>query len=404
VSGTQFFTGYFGIAGLYLFFVCVTIIWSLACAGGNYLFWAGVFIALVGYFLAQIGVWYLVCQFCVRNATKCRIILPAVLMTSFVFWMERCSFFLFGCCEGVPLFQPLIFLLDSFIVRNLVFFVGAWSTLFLLHICLLTFFVRRWGVVMRVFFLVVLCGSFFIERVLQPPLWLTRCVVLRPPFVPGVSVDISAHVQSIAHLVAAIAQHKDLVFMPESAVPFVFADYASAYTALCSLSEGHTLFFGTHRRSRLCSRDIFNAVYCLRGGHEFFWHDKTHGMIGLERLPVAFQCGVIMRGLRPLLGDGFFVQAERSDAMGADVCALGEGLVLKPFICSEFFYCYHLDKLDTGIVVVAFVNDAWFAGTAVPYLLWAVARLKALFLRRTVLYISYRYAGLFDIAGNWFCL
>ncbi len=475
MNATHFFSGYFCVAGLYVLSVCATVIWCLARAGGNYLFWVGVGIVLVGYLLAQVWAWYFVCCFfgkiflktahpelvegsnCAefspivspkpahekpfdklrvcgiicylpsrslsraRRGDKlrvcgqrdlfvrsflgaCRIILSAGLLTGFVFFMERCSLFFFGCCEGVPLFQPLIFLLDSFIVRDAIQLIGAWWTLFFVHGFLSVFCLGRWrvGRVVCLLFFFCLAVSFMVDKKtsVSPP-WLARCAVVRPPFVPGGAVDVSAHVQSVAHQLTALEPCRDLIFFPESAFPFPLSDHPSAHAALSSLSVGRTLFLGTHKHF---SQRSCNAALCLCNGQELFWHEKTHGMIGLERLPLFLQWGPVMRGLRPLLGDGFFVQAVSPENLALDGCFVCDGLFLVPLICSEFFYCHSAHLLVPETVILALVNDAWFANTSIPDLLWYIARLKSLLWGCGVLYISYRYAGLFDATGSWFIL
>lgn len=408
MNATHFFLGYFCVAGLYALVLCATVIWCLARAGGNYLFWVGVGVALAGYLLAQVWAWYFVCCFCgkVFRETACRIILFALLLTSFVFFMERCSLFLSGCCEGVPLFQPLIFLLDSFIARYAIQLMGGWWTLFVFHACLLFFCLESWHArgVMGSVFLMVFLGSFFSDKKTSapPPPWLARCAVVRPPFVPGRAIDAAAHLQSVAHQMAALEPCRDLIFLPESAFPFPLCDNLPAHAALSSLSVGRTLFLGTHKR---CSRGVFNAALCLCNGQEIFWHEKTHGMMGLERLPLFLQGGVlgeaVMRGLRSLVGDGFFAQAAAPKNSVLDGCFVCNGLFLAPLICSEFFYRYRVRLLVPETVIVALVNDAWFDDTCMPDLLWYVARFKSLSWGCRVLYVSYRYAGLFDATGNW---
>lgn len=437
---TGYISGYFLIARSYVAAVCLAIIWSLARVSGSYLFWLVIGLLLISYFFIQIAVWEWFTRVMCR-IYKCRIILSAGLCTCFIIWMERGALFLFGQFEGVPLFEPLIFLLDSVLVRWLIGHVGAWGTLFVVHSILGMVFLacprepfetilrdkplripqgervvvsgfstpnrsrkknvsRGVGLVL----LLILAGDLlFSSRFIPPPdrpAWLSQCAIVRPPFTPCCAVNSCEHINSIATELALLDSSKKIIFMPESAVPFPFTSRSMAGAALLSLSEGRTLLFGAHRDgshrdgSGHAGQETYNTAFCLRDGAVIFSHDKTHGMVGLERLPVLLQVSWIMRGLGPLLGTGFFAQSH----MPIVACpGLGTSPALLVLICSEFFYRYSRSGIASDMVVVALVNDAWFARTFIPRLLLWTARLRALELRRQVLYVSYFHADSFGL-------
>lgn len=404
----RFLRSYFVIAGILTFGLCIAVFSSLARAGGSGVFWITVTIAVAVYLVAQILCWYFLLTRLMRRMKKSRIIFSVFGMTFFILWMERFSFLLFGCCEGVPLFQPLIFALPHLFFRVIVAKMGTFFSLLLFHYMVLVVATGGRFARFMAILIVFVCGALgryvFHSGVISPPDWIERCVVVRPPFVPGVSIEVFGHVQGIAHELAGVHGRwpgRDLIFMPESAVPFALEDYAAAREAFASLSLGRTIFFGAHRaQESVRGRSVFNAALCFVDGELFFWRDKTHGMVGVERLPGYLQCGWIMRGLGPLLGSGFFVQADCADAGRWAVCDLS-GMSVLPLLCSEFFYSHRIQASCT-VIVLALVNDAWFKRTPIPYVLWCCARYKAVRWKRTILYVSYDYAGLFDAAGNWF--
>lgn len=396
---------YFCVAQGYILMLCFTLTWTFARASGNYLFWFIVGAVLAGCFSVQIYVIGRLIDRVIRSCLGiCRIILLAISCTCFVWWMERVSLFFLGRIEGVPLFQPLIFLLDSLLVRLLIACIGVWGALFILHLFLIVFVVYVRTRVAWFLLGLLLCdgmvsfGVTFLSGC--EPGWLKMCAIVRPSFVPGAVVNSMRHVNEIAHCFASVnGTAKKIIFMPESSLPFPFASCRQSGAALCSLSLGHTIFFGSQRDGG--TGDVFNTVFCLRDGAVVFWHDKTHGMVGFERLPCFLQVNFILRGIGSLLGNGFFTQSVSSVP---DICInAGTGMPnFLPLICSEFFYWYGMAKVPDKTTVVAMVNDAWFSGTVIPILLRRLGRLRALELPGGVLYVSYRYGGFFDMTGKWY--
>lgn len=405
------FISYFLVAQIYAVLIGCSGAWCLARASSSYLFWSFIGLLVTSYFFIQIGAWawaiWAIMGLIKPNLFFCRIILLAGLLTSFVVWMERGSLFLFGKFEGFFLFQPLIFLLDSSIIRSLIRTIGSWGTLFILHVLLGAVLgsgakLRMTGLVC----LLILTGDLLFSDYLiscvtancQLPAWLEQCAIVRPPFKPGGQVDTSAHINEIAAQISQISSAKKIIFMPESAVPFPVSGTGPIGAALCSLSRGRVLVFGAHRFEQYADqKNIFNTAFCLCDGSISFLHDKTHGMIGLERLPKFLQADWVMRGLGSLVGTGFFTQSDRPDTLWRCSSAGPDFFLL---ICSEFFYRYDQCGIPADTVVVALVNDAWFAGTFIPALLVRTARLRALELQRGVVYISYFHATAFGLYCN----
>ncbi|MCL5436942.1 MAG: hypothetical protein M1549_03655 [Candidatus Dependentiae bacterium] len=439
---------YFFASALYTSLISTVAIWSLARVGKNYLFWLVVSCLLTFYLLLQLCCWYLFCKRmpCERTlcrsviraghspaghspakpaltVTACRIILISLCLTLSVWWMERCSFFIFGAWEGGPFFQPLIFLDELYLVRIILQHFGPFITLFLLHlgfVCSLhlsTFHCFRPARCI-LFLCVVIMGLEFVVRLwvcrASRPVWLDRCCVIRPAWVPGARCFPRLVVDEIA---AQFAERvltdpgRDLIFLPESALPFSLVDSAVAYAAISALSTGRWIFLGTYRRAASDGEPVmFNAALCMADGNVALCHDKSHGMPGLERLPPLFATPAVCAGLSPVIGSGFFAQAHPSEGpvLGEQLLSVpGEGgaeLSFSMLICSELFYRYRAPAGDPDTVIVALVNDAWFAHTPLPALLWRIAGCKACAWRRQILYISYEYAGLFAKDGSWFSL
>lgn len=439
------FVGYFLVAQVYVVLIVCSGAWCLARAAGTYLFWSLIGLLIISYFSIQLGVWAWAIRAIMGRIKPsnffCRIILSAFLFTTFVIWMERGSLFFFGEFEGFFLFQPLIFLLDSTIIRSLIGTIGSWGTLFILHVLLgmvcdplmslesahpegvkdpliPSVFSKKKCIegegslradkiktVGLLCLLILISDLLFSDCLIscvttnyQLPVWLEQCAIVRPPFRPGCSVNSSFHINQIAAQIAQISTAKKIIFMPESAVPFPVSATGPVGAALCSLSRGRVLVFGAHRIEQQADQEnIFNTAFCLSDGAISFLHDKAHGMLGFERLPKFLQSDWVIRGLGPLLGTGFFTQADRADRLCRCGGNLPDFLVL---ICSEFFYRYDRCGIPADTVIVALVNDAWFAGTFIPALLVRTARLRALELQRGILYLSYFHATTFGLYCN----
>lgn len=234
----------------------------------------------------------------------------------------------------------------------------------------------------------------------HPPPFLNRIGIVRLPFQPFAAVscqDQLAHLSRQLHALKRTKPAADIIFTPESALPFCVNEHASTLAALALLSRDKQLVLSGHRS---VGEREYSSVYWFSDGVLRRLYDKQHLVFFIERAPELFGlqlpafigdlcggCGYFEPGLaKP---EPFSITAECS---------------WHPLICSELFFtdsCAHGSCPDSFF---ALVNDAWYAGSSQPDLLWAAAFLKSWWYGCKLLYVSYAYATYFDGAGKWYSI
>lgn len=383
-------------------FVIVSALWPLACVGGNWVFWvlAGLFFVL--YFFVQNGAFLFFAEWVLRrteNVFLSRVIFLACSYTLFIWWLTRGSLVIFGRFEGVPFFQPLLFLLNFKFIRLMIVLLGEWGTFFLLTFLSSYFLLGatvRWR---RNSFFVMASFLLFFQVISETsvtfPGWISKVVLV--PVVFDRSLSPGDQAEALCSVLASsIRAHPrgEYFCFPESAFSFPFDPTSSTGRALTSLSWGRVLVFGAYRRE---GGVVYNALFAVRDGEIFFYRDKTHGMPCVERLPRFFEHGMVARGLSTICPEGFFSQS----AVLPSCFAMGEDATVVPLICSEFFWNIPLVGITSSTVILVVVHDAWFSGTILPWLMWRAAWLKSLLLHRSIIYVGYLYQGAFDAGGRW---
>ncbi|MBN2267194.1 MAG: hypothetical protein JW725_02530 [Candidatus Babeliaceae bacterium] len=226
------------------------------------------------------------------------------------------------------------------------------------------------------------------------PQHILRFAVVRLPFKPLATVCEVEHLDFLSRSIAQLAVEKpevSVILLPESSLPYCLNTHSSSMAALSLLSERKALVFSGHRQE---GDSVSSCCYFFNGGQLSSWCEKYHLMFFVERAPALFGLPLPC-SIGHLIGiDDFFVPGKRERVPFVVSGLSGEPVsLLYPLICSELFMTNQIASVpSTNCAAVALVNDAWFAGSAQPDLMFGLALLKAWWYQKDLFYVGYRYA------------
>jgi apolipoprotein N-acyltransferase len=209
-------------------------------------------------------------------------------------------------------------------------------------------------------------------------------------------VDESAHTANLSSAIARLIAANPavtVVITPESAFPFCCLDYHQSCARLRKASAGRLLLLGSNR----CAGEaLCNTSFAFYANGDLTWYDKIHRMFYAERVPSFLTYLGLHDTLVSWIGYEFTAGTCCHPVFSVPKPA-GTAVLpsLRPCLCSELFFtdCLAHDP-NQSLPVAAQVNDAWYPGTPIPELLWAVARLKACAYGRVIIYVSYTHANI----------
>ena len=283
----------------------------------------------------------------------------------------------------ILVFLLFLFFLHVFLVRGLFWGFGRWEGDITAHP------LAPW---------VVGCAKVF--RGDCPPPLLSRIGVVRLPFHPFVEVSCQeqlAHLSRQLRYLKSTKPSADIVFSPESALPFCVNEHSSVLDALALISTGKQLVLSGQRSA---GAKEYSSVYWFSDGILRSVYDKQHLIFFIERAPELFGLSLPF-----FIGDlcggcGYFEPGLKKP----QPFYFGRDCTFSPLICSELFFTDTCATGSRGAQFFALVNDAWYAGSSQPDLLWAAAFLKSWWHACSLLYVSYEYATYFDGAGRWYSI
>jgi apolipoprotein N-acyltransferase len=352
---------------------------------------------LCGWFLRLVREWV--------SYTFLRFGAYTLVLSAYFWWMSSAVFWPFDYWEGYLLLDPLTpwgAVLGPWLQAPLVWMsLLGWSgarLLLLAYAALWAALVCAWRcrlLVVRVLGLLVFTVFLLVPGLImrdQVPAWVPAIGVVHAGFERERLVHEPTHtarlVQAIERLVTA---HPAVVVVvtPESAFPFCCSEYPESCAVLQKASAGRLLMLASNRYAGALGTDVCNTSFAFQPDGTVVWYDKTHCMFYAERVP-GFLTAL---GLHDLvvswIGYEFVPGTCRYP-----VFPVSPILRVRPCLCSELFFtdCLAHDP-DQLLPVAAQVNDAWYPGTPIPELLWAVARLKACAYGRVIIYASYTRAA-----------
>ncbi len=211
------------------------------------------------------------------------------------------------------------------------------------------------------------------------------CAVIQPDIDQSVKWDPASQSRTMniyRRLTLSVSSaHPRLILWPETAVPFFFQDQSDLSNDVRSLTEtvNADLLFGSPAYRRK-GRDYvyYNRAYLLTTDGRISSYDKVHLVPFGEYVPLKH---VLFFIDRLVAGAGDFEPGE-------DVSPLRDtGLSIGPLICFEAIFPELARKqVKKGAqVLVNLTNDAWFGTTSAPYQHLAMAVLRAVENRRTLI-------------------
>lgn len=135
------------------------------------------------------------------------------------------------------------------------------------------------------------------------------------------------------------------------------------------------------------SDGVIRDIYC-----------KTHTLPFLEEIPHWCCFDVFMRVFN---GGNEGIKASCNDR---PLWRLAIGMIVTPYICSEFFFGTHLFGLSNNIVPLVVVNDSWLLYRYPRQLMRLFARMRAVWWQVGIFYMSPNEATYFDRYGNQYSI
>ncbi len=347
--------------------------------------------ALVFYGAFFSAVWFYVSATCMRwlhrTNSECKIFCCAGITMGYMWWHDRLFFWIFGQMEGdtlhsfvVPLAARPAWLLISSYATHL----GCLFLIIFFAACLASFFTARNSFLSLtgafVCFIPFASGWLFHGQTRAKPGFLEKSVCL----IPRVEHDDpwQCHEQ-ICELLETCAKHADYIVLPESSLPFILSEYQRCITSWYDIIQNDNAYIimGSHRKE---DNNLYNSFFILHRRRIIHHYDKTHLMFFTERVPSH------LKGLKNL-----FLKSKTPFSQGKMTRApihLPELGALVPYVCSELFFepLAYWSYGDRTEQLFCLVNDSWFFFSYVPELMFLYAVNKAIFERKTILYVSHR--------------
>lgn len=317
----------------------------------------------------------------------------------FIYFIDTSSLFLFDHCEGYPFMHPLLPLTEKMPLLSLLPFLGKETlTLFLLmvptSILLLVVCTNRYSLFLMTATLLFWVISIRYEHEHGPsPVWLDHLVALPHVFYHPTDID-GVHTQACTLFKNIIAQYPqvDLIITPESA----FYNTLLSQPELSTVWNNHTLsknvhlMIGTFRNKK---GKYYNSLHWIYDGTIQHCFDKRHSMLLTERIPLLFNYTCIK--------DLYFktFPPMRTSKKKRPLFNVNQDFSFVPYICSELFFNEQPDDIYPNSLIIVVCNDRWFKGYF-PTLMHCLARFKALYWQRPIVYISFYNQSFFDQYGH----
>lgn len=361
-------------------------------------------VGLCIYMALTTAVWFVVTDKILKRyrALWYRFCILIISMYSYIYFIDNCSFFIFDICEGYGAVHPLVPCMQVALCRKIVWLLGAeWATLFFVTACngIAVFGYRAFERASYLLSIVSLFGMLLVIRLYtltpqEDPDWVTKIGVVALPLqvhCAGRQWDVAQEIYKKMCDVITLNPNVELIILPESSCCFELNKYPEIIHFLGScLRNGNgdsvAVILGAHR---VAEQRLYNTLYYIQE-NDLYTYDKTHGLVGAERLP-SWLTGLC--GDRSLLVNG----TTFAQGIAGQSNLSWQHRIFKPYICSEFFFTSH----ESAENILCIANDAWYAGTFLPNILFLTALFKATSARKEIIYVAHEYAY---YAGRTSCI
>jgi apolipoprotein N-acyltransferase len=333
------------------------------------------------------------------NFSHSRLISAAIALLLFITWLDRYSLIPFDVVEGYGLMHPLILFVNYPPLLYFLPIIGKFlltCVFLLLSVCAVMIYNDYNRRNFTLFCVIVLPWvlSLFLFSYVDTHRYRLPIVAMHDMFVDR-SVSSQSFLSMVAKRVCTIIS-KDptisMIIMPESAIQSpLFDTPMERIDVLNELSIGRPVHI-------LCgvSHDTYNTVYWLYNGIVQAHSDKRHAMMMTERIPRILQ---YFNDIYCSRGTGII----RSDNERVRMNIENMGFCT-PYLCSELFFNEYPDDPFVEDTIIALVNDSVFLESIHSYyvidLLLLLARFKAVYWRRPIVYVSYNYFYYIDRWGR----
>ncbi len=329
-------------------------------------------------------------------------------LVTVLFFVAIDRFFLFplGVIQGYPLFFPLIPLINT--LAGVIFIATIQRWLFLIMVVIMQELIV-YSIVHSQFSrtkisIFIIC---FTTIFLFPPhcLFLTQKQLIEKYDTDSIACIVECkteknpqdHAQLLYSLMVKARQlypQAKTFIMRESAFPFSLNEhrYAIEMWQKNIMKEGDHIVFG----SLWCENDAcFNCFFCINECRIMHRYEKTHLIPLFEYIPESLFFKSKLRNLffqkKDLFSQGFSTSVPLK---------INDNTLILPVICSELFWNKRSKHLHTQCPLLCLMHDGHFANSGYDALMILMARYKACYEQRTIIYCSYFHALLIGTHGE----
>jgi hypothetical protein len=330
-----------------------------------------------------------------------RLCLWALALWFFIMWVDWYCLWIFGVQEGYPLMHPLILLAQQPALLCVLPILGKplLTFLFLLiSVSIVTLLWYRNGAALLFFCSILLFWlfCFYFETTKKSEFVYQTHLKSLPHMIYSTADDPTVVINIVAHQLQKIIAHypeTEVIILPESAFNVNNFSELSHILELWNeknIGKAIHVIFGA---SRWYDANYYNSLHWVYNGKLCDCHDKKHAMLISERLSewMNYDC---LRSLYFNERQPITVSCDKRKKF-----LLSKDISFVPYVCSELFFNEFSDDEYKEEPIIAIVNDLLF----VPYIqkiLVLLARFKAIYWQRDIVYVSYTESLFIDRSGK----
>lgn len=354
-----------------------------------------VFLVFLWCYMALLaGIWFAVTHALmqIKIVSSIPYVLYSISLYAYIYLIDTSSFFIFGCYEGYGGLHPLVLCMQYVACRAIVWSIGLEFATFLFIVfstLLVAAFLYASPRRYIYFITIVLITSVYISNYVAPkknkdvPDWIAKIGTISLPLQSNCidkQWDVAQQLYKKIDTYIRDNHRVELIIFPESTFCFElnrFPEMIQFLTEYICKDKGIKLILGCHRKE---GPRLYNTLYYL-SEEPLYTYDKTHGLLGAERVPHIAQWSNQNKSL--LMQGVTFTQASVDQSL-----LKWQDRVFQPYICSELFFTSK--RSSASILCIA--NDAWYVGTFLPQLLALTALFKSVVAQRELIYVAHEYS------------
>lgn len=144
-------------------------------------------------------------------------------------------------------------------------------------------------------------------------------------------------------------------------------------------------------------KNFYNTVYLINNGKLVSYFDKRHALFPAEKIQTISQNLNLI--LNKLYFKPYYPYLDISSKVRPN-WKLTDNIIITPYICSELFFNNDPDD-NSNYPIIALCKDRWVKSDYLRSLLFLHVKMKAILWKRTIIYVNYNQAFVFNESGEF---